>query len=336
MKFPKNFGSATLTAAAVFGSLSAEVVNLRPAQAVEILLNATGFTLEAETSFRYALDLWEPYINSSVPIVVDANFGTQPPGVLGSAGPLNNLSDFGAGIANTYYPVALANALSGRDLDLSAADITATFNSDIDWYYGTDPTLAAGHPDFVSTVLHEVAHGLGFLGTGNVVSGLGSVGIAGEPYIYDRFVVNGSGQSIIDSTLFPNNSTALASQLQSNNLFFNGNNARAANGGSNPKLYVPAIWEEGSSYSHLDQDTYGMLGNPNSLMTPTNIGDAVREPGSIALGVFSDIGYSVNLVEPTPIPFESSPALGLLLLGIGFGTTKLKHLKFNPNKLFRK
>ena len=332
MKFPK-FGSAIITAVAACSGLA---VMVRPAQAVEIILNSTGFTPEAQTSFQYALDIWEPYITSNVPIVVNANFGSQPAGVLGSAGPSSNLSDFGAGVANTYYPVALANALSGIDLLPGTADITATFNNSINWYYGTDPTLSAGQPDFVSTVIHEIAHGLGFLGTGNVVSGLGSVGITGEPYIYDRFVVNGSGQSITNSTLFPNNSTALATQLQSNNLFFNGNNARAANGGSSPKLYAPALWEEGSSYSHLDLITYGSPGNPNSLMTPTDIGGPVREPGSIALGVFSDIGYSVNLVEPTPIPYESSPALGLLLLGVGFGTTKLKHLKFQPNKLFRK
>jgi hypothetical protein len=340
--FYKTFASATLTAATACGGLVAEVVNLRPAQAVEFILNSTGFTPEAQTSFQYALDIWEPLINSPVPIAINATFAPVPQTeVLAAAGPLDffNSTDFGAGIPGTYYPVALANALSGTDLNPSNADITATINSNVNWYYGIDPNIPAGQTDFVSTVLHEVAHGLGFLGSANVNNdGLGSLIFDGVPVIYDRFVVNGSSQSILDTSLFPNNSTELASQLQSNNLFFNGSNANAANGGSNPKLYAPGTWEEGSSYAHLDQATYGVPGNPNSLMTPFDIGGAQREPGPITLGIFNDMGYSVSATqEPTPIPYESSPALGLLLLGMGICAAKLKvRLKLQPNKLVRK
>lgn len=326
--FCKTLASATLTAATTGGVLAAEVVNLRPAQAVEFILNSTGFTPEAQTSFQQALDIWEPLIDSSVPIVVNASFEPVPQSnVLAAAGTLDffNSTDFGAGIPGTYYPVALANALAGIDLNQNQADITATINSNVNWYYGIDPNIPAGQTDFVSTVLHEIAHGLGFLGSASVNNdGLGSL-LFDAPVIYDRFVVNGSGQSIIDTSLFPNNSPELASQLQSNNLFSNGDNANAANGGSNPKLYAPDLWDEGSSYEHLDQATYAVPGNPNSLMTPFDIGAAQREPGPITLSIFEDMGYSVNATPgPTPVPYESSPALGLLLLGMGICAAKLK------------
>ena len=44
---------------------------------------------------------------------------------------------------------------------------------------------------------------------------------------------------------------------------FTGPQATAANGGIAPRLYAPNPWEPGSSYSHLDDDTFP-AGNPNS------------------------------------------------------------------------
>ena len=54
---------------------------------------------------------------------------------------------------------------------------------------------------------------------------------------------------------FPDKSTTLAAQLQSNNLFFDSTKARPANGNKAAKLYAPAVFQPGSSYSHLDETT---------------------------------------------------------------------------------
>lgn len=69
-------------------------------------------------------------------------------------------------------------------------------------------------------------------------SGIGSWGLGtGFPSVYDRFTENGSGQSLLS---FPNSSTALGTRLTSNNIFFDGINVRAANGGNPVKLYAPS------------------------------------------------------------------------------------------------
>lgn len=267
------------------------------AQTATINVNYNGFTPEAQAAFEYAVDIWEGLIESDVTIDVDANFTSLGFGVLGSAGPAYNIRDFsGAPQANTWYSAALGNKLAGTDLNTNSPDITTNLNSNFsNWYFGTDGNTPAGEYDFVTVVLHELAHGLGFSGLMQYNNGEGSWGVGtGFPGIYDRFTVNGSNQSPIDMSQFPNPSTALGNQLTSNNIFFNGSNAVDANGGTNPKLYTPISWNQGSSYSHLDEATYA-AGNPNSLMTPRlGTGEAIHNPGDITLSIFEDMGWTVN------------------------------------------
>src|SRR4051812_28731723 len=86
--------------------------------------------------FQRAAEIWGGRLASSVPIQVGAKFDpltcSQSSGVLGSCGAHAYFRDFaGAPRANTYYPVALANALAGLDLDPAAVDMDATFNSEL-------------------------------------------------------------------------------------------------------------------------------------------------------------------------------------------------------------
>jgi Calx-beta domain len=110
------------------------------------------------------------------------------------------------------------------------------------------------------------------------------------PFIYDRSVTS-NGTPILS---FTDNSAALASALQGQDVRFTGAAAVAANGAVAPKLYAPASWQSGSSYSHLDEGTYP-AGNANSLMTPA-IGpnEVIHSPGSITLGIFSDSGWTIG------------------------------------------
>ena len=103
--------------------------------------------------FRAAAEQWGALIESEVEIVVEASFADQEcdanSGTLGSAGAFTFLRDFpGAVQAQTFYPVALANALAGEDLDDGDPDIVAEFNGALDtgescltgitFYYGSD------------------------------------------------------------------------------------------------------------------------------------------------------------------------------------------------------
>lgn len=267
------------------------------ASAAAITVTYNGFTPTAQAAFQYAVDLWAAQLSASVPIRVNASFRPLSGSTLGSAGATFVFRDFaGARLLNTWYAKALANNLAGRDLDTSAVDIEASFNSNFIWYYGIDGLTPAGQYDFVSVVLHELAHGFGFFGTAQVSSGVGAWGwgAAGTvfPHIYDRLVENGSGQAILDTALFPNPSPSLAAQLQSNALYWNGP-AAATSFGARPRLYAPDLWRSGSSYSHLDEASYP-AGDPNSLMTyAIGAAEAIHDPGPIVRGVLSDEGWAI-------------------------------------------
>ena len=141
----------------------------------------------------------------------------------------------------------------------------------------------------------------GFLGSMNGTGGTGYWGGLGYPFVYDRSAINGASQPLLNTTLFPNPSAALGAQLASNNVFFNGLNARNANGGIAPKLYAPNPWVSGSSYSHLDESTYPN-GTLNSLMTPAlGPGEAIHDLGPIVRGMFLDMGWTASQPDPGAI-----------------------------------
>jgi len=105
---------------------------------------------------------------------------------------------------------------------------------------------------------------------------------------YDRLTESGAGARLLS---FANGSTRLGDQLRSNNVWFDSPQVRSASGGNRARLYAPATFQPGSSYSHLNDATYRRR-NPNSLMTPfLGGGEAIHNPGPITRAVFSSIGW---------------------------------------------
>jgi PKD repeat protein len=262
-----------------------------------------GFSLEAKQAFQRAVDIWSGLITSPVPINVVAYWEPLDSGVLGAAGPTTVRRNFAnAPVLGTWYPAALANALAGTDLD-ATPEIEARFSSVYNnWYLGTDGNTPSQQYDFVTVVLHELGHGLGFYATMGNNANANGWGIQAAPIIFDRFIVNGADQRLIDTSIFPNPSAGLGAQLVSNNIFFDGTNAVAAANGSKPKLYAPSTWNGGSSISHLDTPTY--VGTPNALMRHELAnGASIHNPGAITLGIFKDLGW--------PIPTSDTPIAGL-------------------------
>jgi hypothetical protein len=207
----------------------------------------------------------------------------------------------GAPDRDAFYPDALADAIRGSDHRPGDPDIVANFNSDYeDWYFGTDGNTPFGKSDFLTVVLHEIGHGLGFSGSAAVDgSGEGTWGIDDGsnlvPMAFDLFTETGDGTAVTDEGVFPNPSVELAEVLQGGDLFWDGSRAVTANGGPRPRLYSPVVWEPGSSYNHLDESTFP-AGHPDSLMTPQLANaEANHDPGSLTLCVFEDMGW--NTVE---------------------------------------
>ena len=277
-------GAALLTA----GAATAAVVTAK------FEVTYQGFSDAAKRAFQAAVDVWSVALTTIVTIRVEAHWTPLAPGILGQAGPENMLRDFpGAPQGGTWYPVSLANVLHGSDLTSGVPHITAEFSSSFgNWYFGLDGATPVDTYDLMSVVLHELGHGLGFIGSANVSGGQGLWGSGSEfPFIYDRFIENTEAQKLLDTTLFPNPSTALAGQLQSTRLFFNGPRARTANGNRSVHIYAPIIWQAGSSFSHLDEVTFP-AGNPDSLMSPQlGMGEAIHSPGPIGLAILQDMGW---------------------------------------------
>ena len=246
----------------------------------QFIVTYDGFTDEAMGAFQYAVDIWNSFIRTPVPIRIEASFmdlGGFEDGtiILGGARPAGWKSPRSLDL---WFPEALADQRAGRDLADSEPDIITRFNSheDANWYFGTDGNTPSGKADFVSTVLHEIAHGLGFTSFARVEqrsftgliwsSGTGRLrgGNPDLPNIYDFFVENGSEKAIVS---FPDPSSDLETQFTGNDLFWNGKKGVEANGGILPQLYAPISWSQGSSYTHLDETTFP-AGDANSLMTP--------------------------------------------------------------------
>jgi hypothetical protein len=241
----------------------------------------SGATLGAQrlNAFQFAADLWGGLVTSSVTIRVGANFDPLPctstSATLGQAGPSTVHRDFaGAPRANTWYPQALANSLAGTDLAPIRDDIGATFNSAIGttcpfpnvWYYGLDRNPRATKIDFVTVVLHELGHGLGFLTLVNLFTGQKALGFDDA---YMTFL-----EDHRTGKLYPDMSNAerVSASTATGDLHWVGPNvlavsrqrlAAGVDSNGHVEMFAPNPQEPGSSVSHFSTSL-----SPNELMEP--------------------------------------------------------------------
>jgi hypothetical protein len=261
----------------------------------DIIVTYTLFPPEAKVAFEYAVNIWENIIESEIPIYIEANWRTMNNNTLGSSGPAEYYADFEfAPRKNRFYPVSVVEKITKTEISGSSSpDINATFNKDVKWYFGTDGQTPDLLYDFVTVVLHEIGHGLGFTGFFFVTGKVGAYGndSAGDASAFDIMVVNGKNELLTDTAIFEMPSASLYNAFISDNLLTVSPVAIANNTGNNPRLYAPSTWNDGSSIYHLNDATYP-FGNQNSLMThAVGKGEAVHDPGPITKGILADIGW---------------------------------------------
>ena len=256
---------------------------------------------QRKAAFEFTVGIWSAMLQGTVPVVINARFdplgGSATSAILGQAGATSIHRDFaGAPRAGTWYAAPLANELAASDLNgAGTAEISAQFNSDVDnstvlgsvdWYYGTDGNVGPDI-DFVSVVLHEICHGLGFFDT--VLASTGAWAHSGLPDIFGRNLASpGVGQ--FDALT---NAQRMAA-LTSGNVFFNGSHVVSVNGGSG-KIYAPNPYQNGSSISHWDTSF-----TPNQLMEPFYGG--VNHNSGLGVPALQDLGWTLTPSGPTPTP----------------------------------
>jgi hypothetical protein len=248
-----------------------------------------------KAAFNYAGIIWGNLLQSSVPIKIQVCWGSLTGSTLGysGGGPLHR--DFtNAPRSGTWFTGSLANSLAGTDLDATKYDMYITYNKNFTWYTGTDANPPAGDHDLVTVALHEICHGLNFAGSMSYASGSASWGYGtGYPNIYDTFIRDGSDNSIINTSVYPNPSSALGTAVTSNNLWFHGAQAMSGNGGTRVKMYAPSSWAGGSSYSHLDYTTFAS-GSNRLMRYAISSGTAIHDPGPVTMGLLKDVGWKTG------------------------------------------
>jgi len=261
-----------------------------------IQVDYLGFTEEARTAFAYAVSIWASIIESDMPIRMKAVWsGSLDQNVLGSCGPETYYSNFkDAPFRDRYYPVAIAEKIANKELNgASRYDMEANFNKNIDWYYGTDLNCPDTLYDFVSVVLHEIGHGLGFTGFFFVEDDVGGYGYFkyGDATSFDLLVQKGiTGTQLVDTSFYENVSNQMKRALESLSLYANSPIATKRNNGANPRLYAPYSFDGGSSVYHLNDATYD--DSDNALMThAVGKAEAIHDPGPITRGIMDDIGW---------------------------------------------
>jgi hypothetical protein len=264
-------------------------------------------------AFQRAADIWAARLASNVPIRVHAQFNplscTATGAVLGSAGAANFIRDFGgAPRAGTWYPVALANALAGTDLDPGGDDISAEFNSKIGtagclessgWYYGLDGKPPGNRIDFVAVLLHEMGHGLGFATLVSLASGAKAAGFD------DAYMVHLENHGATPPD-YPSMSDAqrVAASKSTGNLHWTGTNVRATAAfltagrvGDHVRMFAPDPQRQGSSVSHWDTEL-----TPSQLMEPSYTGPT--QIPVLEMQAFRDIGWTV--ITPPSRDFDAN------------------------------
>jgi hypothetical protein len=327
------------------GAGTAEWFDSTPAAAVG---GNTGATLgeQRRNAFNHALERIRSQLTGTAPIHIRACWsalgGDADRATLASAGPTTLVRDdvaFGPRTSaapflastHTWYASAGASQLAGTDRcrhaggNCGAPDVFIQFNGDVErgtvlggrkFHYGFGAPPAGGTQsiDFVATAMHEITHGLGFVGLLNLDADAGPIGEKFRACYNDGFCeAEGHDDAYSNATgHLQGNTVTPLSELD--------DAARAAaltSGfglrwideaavqspanphrdqpfpGNLPRLYAPVSIEPGSSLSHLDTSVTG------ELMRPFVTAGA-RELG-LAAPMLSAVGWrQTDAAVPTP------------------------------------
>ena len=231
---------------------------------------------------EFALELWSNELGGTIPVDIDVNFYPLGQSIIG-------YSSFPPSFYNheddTWYPSALWNQIVGYNASGSADDILLTMNSQFGFYYGLNG-VGSGI-DYVTIMLHEACHGLGFFST---CSPDGQF-YAGAPGIYDRMLYQGlTGPSWMELS-----NSERAALIVSGNLYAGGPKLFEANGGVRVKIYSPSTYSGGSSVHHWASDVAFETFMKYAYAYPLHTFNTRK------MGMFFDMGWTAPEINPNVV-----------------------------------
>jgi hypothetical protein len=255
------------------------------------------------------------HFSDSGTIVLNATATDDPmSGNLASAG--SQLSLAGGALGGFNLQGVISTKLqTGIDLNGASADGTVNFNFGQNWQLDANAPVSGGQFDFYGVAFHEFTHALGFASLINQ-NGTDLFGnsTAGHWGTYDQFLVDQSGNAVVNASTFDINSSvwntaSIGGTSPAAGMFFNGANAVAANSGQLVGLYSPTTWIDGSSISHLDTDNPDYSGM--MMLHAVGTGSAARDYSMIEVGMMQDLGYTAVTAVPEP------DSLAMMFAGLG-------------------
>lgn len=265
---------------------------------------------------KYCTDEWSKYVYSDVPIRVSVSWQELEGKVNAYAKPANYYA-----IDGIYYPAALMEKIQKKNLNGNEADIEVAINDTLKWYFDvkTIPTsLPAGVQDLASTLFHEFAHGLGYIGS--ITEANLQTSAFDIPTIFDMFVSDETGNPIVKRT---KNSFELNNKmLTSESLYWNGAIAKSYSG-QILRLYAPKTFNSGSTVYHLDENTYP-YSDGFAMMTPqVRNSEFFRKPDVATLAMLADIGWNDYFIQHA-IPQNSSDLVSKTIISFSLIDTLLQ------------
>ena len=248
----------------------------------------------------YALDIWSEVLTGIIP--VDINVRSVNMGGGGVIGGSYRTPNYWNPETQTWYCSALGNQMAGYNVVPSQRDIRLEMNSQFNFYYDTTGNPGSNQMDWITIMLHEVCHGLGFYGlvgnNGNYsyTTSNGGSGSTSYPSSYDRQLYQGATGDVCLTDLTTSQRAAL---VKSNNLYAGapGSNLLAATEGNRIQMYAPSSWASGSSVSHWDQNV-----TFTTFMRPfANYAWKLHTIGTRKIGMMLDLGWPPSFVPVTDI-----------------------------------
>lgn len=248
------------------------------------VLDAFNMPAEALAAVKYSLHHWSELITSSKKIKIKVIWELIEGNFLARTQPTEYFREFSkSALESTWYPVALAEKISKQEMnDSNAYEIEIRLNEEANWYIGIDGSPPNDKYDLVSVLLHEIAHGLGFISSAYKVEA--GLQFSSDPYvsIYDHSLIDSDGNRLYKYNYDP---TLLYALTTNEEVFIYSPDKYQI---ALYKCYAPNIFFPGISLSHFD-DTYA---DENLLMSPfIPSGWALHKIDSITSKILMNMGW---------------------------------------------